>query len=178
MNVGIVWNRTIRIMKKAITCFILLLIATGCEQTNDIKTIEISKETVSSIYPAMWFSPSTGEVTTITTLSEIPPKSEFECWIEPQDPEFAFLDNAGIFLYVGIGENSFTAPLYNENADNNRALNELMDTIDPDSFPIFYVKSFQSKTRCFIQIITWDTDSEVIRFRWRLATKREISEFS
>ena len=141
--------------------------------------IEVSKEKFSSVYPAMWFSPGTGEVVPLTSRSEVPPKPEFECWIEPGDPEFAFQgDEHGLFLYAGAGENSFTSPVHSDNAKSAHQLQDLVETSQVASLPVYYARSHRSPAACFIQIITWDKNAQVIRFRWRPATESEVSEFS
>jgi len=83
----------------------------------DHKTIRITKDSFSKIYPAVWFSPSDGTIAPLTEKSENPPKPTFKIWIEPSDPEIATLDrkaakegNQG-FQLIGHGETHFTNPV-------------------------------------------------------------------
>jgi len=51
-----------------------------------LKTIEISKASYDT-YPAVWFSPSTGEITPTNDGGDHPGE-KYLYWIEPRDPEF------------------------------------------------------------------------------------------
>ncbi|MEJ2649799.1 MAG: hypothetical protein P8016_15490 [Sedimentisphaerales bacterium] len=101
------------------------------------KVVEVSKENFSSIYPAMWFSPGTGEVIPVESRSEVPPEPQFECWIEPGDPEFSFLKEYGTFIYSGAGRNAFTHPVYNENVENTPELRLPAQTSEAELLPVF-----------------------------------------
>jgi rhamnogalacturonan endolyase len=150
----------------------------GNEKTNQIRVVEVSKKKFSQMYPAMWFSPGTGEVVSFETRSQEAPYPRFECWVEPLKSRFEFSNKEnGLFVYAGEGPDAFTNPVYDVNAENNSNLLSLVESSQVKSLPVFYIKSYSSNTRCFIQIMTWDKDNEIIRFRWRLATDEEISIF-
>ena len=57
------------------------------ESKEDVTKLVLDKSHLSSIYPAMWFSPSTGEAVSIEKLGGSPPEPKFEIWIEPRDTE-------------------------------------------------------------------------------------------
>ena len=146
------------------------------DPNNRTKLIEVAKENLSQLYPFVWFSPSTGEV--IPAQTEETPDARFECVIEPRVPEFCFDSNEeGNFSYAGEGIDAFTNPVYIENAENSHKLQLLEATVKVELLPVFYIKSFSTKTRCFIQLIAWDKDNEIISFRWRMATETEIDTF-
>ncbi len=98
---------------------LFLLAFIGAAQGKEIahKTIRITKDSFSDIYPAIWFSPSDGTIAPLTEASEKPPKPSFTIWIEPSDPEIATLDrkaakegNQG-FQLIGHGERHFKKPV-------------------------------------------------------------------
>ena len=79
----------------------------------EVKKIRVDPSRFSDIYPAVWFSPSTGEISPIKEKSEKPPEEKYEIWIEPNDPEFAFLRGAreGVgFALLGYGDDVFGKP--------------------------------------------------------------------
>jgi hypothetical protein len=136
---------------------------------DDVRTIMISKAQFSEIYPAVWFSPSTGEIVELVEESDEPPAPKFECWVEPRDPEFAFADEDGVgFAGFGEGDDKFEMdPPAIDDLEGN-----LRDVIgrnpDPDALagqPVFYVKGKLGD--CMIQILKWDPENQVIEFKWR-----------
>ena len=78
------------------------------------KVIVVDETRFSDIYPAVWFSPSTGEITPLKERSQNPPEEKYEIWIEPRDPEFGYNPDKkplGVgFAEVGKGQAAFEAP--------------------------------------------------------------------
>jgi hypothetical protein len=65
---------------------VLLLVACGAGGKEKVVTIDSSTY---AGYPAVWFSPSTGEIRPVGD-SEDPPEAKWEFWVEPRDPEFGW----------------------------------------------------------------------------------------
>jgi hypothetical protein len=57
---------------------------------DDGKSLVVDKDKYSVLNPAVWFSPSTGEIISLNVKSEVPSEDKFEIWIEPKDPEFGY----------------------------------------------------------------------------------------
>lgn len=139
-----------------------------------VKRILVNKTTFSDVYPAVWFSPSSGDISPLTENSETPPKKKYEIWIEPRDPEFAFgpgreRENVG-FLLVGKGKNDFQSASIPDDAKLAKSklakrLSDLKKLTAGGKLPVFYCKAANSE--CFIMITTLDTEKEMIGFRWR-----------
>ena len=128
-----------------------------------VVVVTISEEQFSEIYPAMWFSPSTGEVSPLLEESEDPPAPQYECWVEPRDPEFAFSSDEGVgFAFVGKGDGAFEA---DPPDDVGEFSSELDDPLDNGRLPVFFVQGEGGS--CLIQILKWDPDNSTIEFKWR-----------
>ena len=139
------------------------------DPNDGIKLIEVSMELSNA--PYVWFSPATGETTPR-------PDSRFECLIYPSDSWFGFWnDEGGVFSYAGAGDEAFLNPVYYENTENNSNLGLLIGNYEVESSPVFCIKSYQSNVVCFIQILTWDENNGLIRFRWRIASQEERTMF-
>ena len=134
-----------------------------------VRTILISKAQFSDIYPAVWFSPSTGEIVELVERSDDPPAAKFECWVEPSDPEFAFSgeDDGVGFAGFGSGDGNFEMDPPDGGVDLDDDLGDLLDD-DPEILagePVFIVRGKQGS--CMIQILKWDPDAQIIQFKWR-----------
>ena len=128
-----------------------------------VKVVTISKEHFSDIYPAMWFSPSTGELSPLLEESEDPPAPQYECWVEPSDPEFAFLSKGDIgFALLGAGDDAFAADLPDDVGELDRKLTNVLGN---KPLSVVYVKGEGGS--CVIQILKWDPDNTTIQFKWR-----------
>ncbi|MBW8015878.1 MAG: HEAT repeat domain-containing protein [Planctomycetes bacterium] len=146
--------------------FSILFFGINCANA---KIIEVSPSKFSEIYPAMWFSPSTGEIAAITVVDEKPPAPKFEVWIEPGDPEFAFLNSSDKgFVYLGIGDEVFKNPDIPKKFKLNNKLHHLIKPKQVLFRPVYLCKG--KKGNCIIQIINFDDSSQKIRFKWRPAS--------
>lgn len=77
---------------------------------NSKRIIEITADSYNIGYPAVWFSPYTGEIMPVGNPDdpdvENPPSNEFVFWIEPGDPEFSNLQNSDVKIaYFGYKAN-------------------------------------------------------------------------
>ena len=91
-------------------CILALSTVVYSQETE--KVVNVKPELFSPVYPALWFSPCTGDLAALESKSEKPPVSGYEIWIEPRDPEMAFLatdKNVG-FMLIGNGESVFSSP--------------------------------------------------------------------
>jgi hypothetical protein len=129
------------------------------------RVIEVSKQHFSVVYPAMWFSPSTGEVEPLADLSDKPPQPKFECFVEPRDPEFRFhRDPTGTgFAIVGYGDEARRALLNPGQVELNPRLDRLLKQSSKE-LPLCYVRGKYGD--CLIQILQFDPAAELIKFKW------------
>ena len=135
-----------------------------------ILTVTISPAQFSDIYPAVWFSPSTGEISPLLEESETPPAPHFEVWIEPGDPEFALSpdadgDPSAGLVYYGEGDDFKTDP--SEDIMSETKIWEIEPEIADDmaNRPVFYIRGMHGA--CVIQLLKWDPENEIIQFRYR-----------
>ena len=134
-----------------------------------VKMVEISEAHFSDIYPAMWFSPSDGTVTPITEKLEEPPEAKYECWVEPGDPEFAFLDEplgSGMgFAVIGFGDRVFNEGVIPDDIEIKDRIDTHLQPFMIQERPVYYVQGKYGK--CLIQIHRYDSEARVIKFKWR-----------
>ena len=144
----------------------------GGAETNEAeagKSIVVDKTRFSDVYPAVWFSPSTGEIAPLKERSEVPPGKQYEIWIEPDDPEFGYNPEGkpkGVgFALLGKGEEVFRNPKIPEKWKLDLKLTHLMKEPQGSDGLVFYCKGKASE--CLIMVTAMDSKEQVIRFRWR-----------
>jgi len=158
-------------MRIATLPLILSLVAALASAADDGKTITVTQKSFSDIYPAVWFSPSTGEVSPLKTKTEAPPAKQYEIWIEPRDPEFALMGKEGGFALLGKGEKAFRNPTLPAAPKLDAKLTHLMRDMKPGDKPVFYCKARNST--CLIMVVALDKQEQVLVFKWRPLTKPE-----
>lgn len=144
---------------------------------NMTKTFRVDKTKFSKIYPAVWFSPSTGEITSLKTKSEIPPEKKYEIWIEPNDPEFGWNPDQKPkdvgFVLIGKGEEVFKNPVLPKDRKIRFKLKitKLMKKTQGAEKLVFYCKAKNST--CVIMVTAMDKKKSIIEFTWRRIEKLE-----
>lgn len=151
---------------------LVLLLSIECigavEEEGGPKTIRITKDSFSEIYPAVWFSPSDGTITPLTEKSEEPPKPIFKIWIEPSDPEIATLDrkaategNEG-FQLIGHGRTHFKNPV----APREKKLVSRVPAKDLEK-PLAVFLYTERKKSYVMLIESLSTDEQALTFQWK-----------
>jgi hypothetical protein len=142
------------------------------------KVITVEKSKFSDVYPAVWFSPGTGEIVPIKERSEEPPEAKYEVWIEPRDPEFGFSSSRNEaeakkigFSLVGKGTEVFENTETWNAANLDRKLTYLTKATQGSEGLVFYCKGTSSS--CLIMITEMDRKKEIISFRWKPLRKQE-----
>lgn len=147
---------------------LLIFVVFGCEddpEKVDIepKTIEISNSVYGDQYPAVWFSPSTGEYVPVGDPDdpniETPPETKFRFWLEPRDPEFCDFTAKSTVLLVGNGPSYFTDQV--TKSDNRPSY--CVESIEIDN--VFYFTTPDGD--CFIQIVEYDQLNNYLKFLWK-----------
>jgi beta-lactamase regulating signal transducer with metallopeptidase domain len=109
------------------------------------KSVVVDKSKFSDLYPAVWFSPSTGEIAPLKVRSEKPPEEKYEIWIEPKDPEFRYLidqkPGAVGFSLLGKGDRVFQKAIIPDKPELKPNILDLMKEADTAEKPVFYCKS-------------------------------------
>jgi uncharacterized membrane-anchored protein YhcB (DUF1043 family) len=144
----------------------------GESSSKNASAIVIDRDKFSELYPAVWFSPATGEVVPIDIGAERPPQEKYEIWIEPRDPEFRIgksaTNNVGKepgFAPVGKGSKIFEETRNWQAQTVEEDLAKLMRGSNGGEQPVFYC---QGKTSaCLIMITQWEPKSQIIGFRWK-----------
>lgn len=162
-------------MNKFKLCF-LVFILTGilisCEKSDDgsseIKIIEISTSSFNGGYPAVWFNSTSCIIQPVGAEPDesYSHTSDYKFWIEPNDPEFTYLDrdnigNNGIKL-IGSGDNSFNSTIM------NAQMEEFSYNIQENDFVVsnvFYIRA--PKGDCVIQITEFNQTDSVLKFKWK-----------
>ena len=164
-------------MKRATLVMIILCVAALAHAAGESKTIRVDKTKFSNIYPAVWFSPSTGEITSLKKRSEVPPETKYEIWIEPNDPEFGYIPGKDPktlgFALLGEGLAVFEDSKIPTNPRLKPKLTHLMRKTAASKHPVFYCKAKTST--CLIMITAMDKKEGVIEFKWRLLAKDKPS---
>jgi antitoxin component YwqK of YwqJK toxin-antitoxin module len=129
----------------------------GCDES---LTVEISSSSYDT-YPAVWFSPSTGEIIAVET--ETPPETKYRFWIEPRDPEFnsRLKDTYGV-KYIGNGSNYFDDT---ESIVNIGFSADLLDTGSLEVNNVFYFRTPEGD--CLIQILNFQESENYLKFKWK-----------
>ena len=143
------------------------------EKTEDvIKYIEISNSSFSEVYPAVWFNPSSAEISPMTEengeMIEEPPGDDWY-WVEPEDPEFSnwWLENGDNIKfygvkYLGVGDDIFNSPIIDDSQDFNYGV---FDTEEYRANCVYYIKTKSGE--CVIQLLDLITDDNYLRFKWK-----------
>ena len=165
-------------MKYTVIFFLLLSLARLSYGADEGRTIRVDETKFSKIYPAVWFSPSTGEIAPLREKSEVPPEDKFEIWIEPDDPEFGYNPDRKDktpkpvgFALAGKGPDFFKKPNIPGNLPLDLKITHLMKENQAQEQPVFYCKAKTST--CLIMITSMDKEERVIQFQWRLLSKEE-----
>ncbi len=137
------------------------------------KVVTVKPGLFSTVYPAMWFSPSTGDLTPLKDKSEKPPVPGYEIWIEPQDPEIGFLatEKSVGFMLIGKGDSAFREPDIPTEPSLERAVKKAFMKMDLSEKPVFYVKGRNSS--CLIMITELDYNKHFLKFKWKLIESNE-----
>jgi|GEM_PF-6302502 len=131
------------------------------------KKIQIDTATLGSIYPAIWFDPSEGELIPIVTLSENPPEDRCEIWIEPRDAEFSFaksLTEVGMAI-VGNGEAEFDAFALPTKGHFSRSLPA--EALANGKEPVLFVQGKKSHSLLLLRNPTSGSEDWRIEMLWR-----------
>ena len=151
---------------------LLLLLLIPCigaaQEESGPKTIRITKDSFSDIYPAVWFSPSDGKITPLTEKSEKPPKPIFKIWIEPSDPEIATLEqksaeegNQG-FQLIGHEEAHFMNPVLP--TERNLVSRVRAEDLEKPLAVSLYVEG----KRSYVMLVeSISRDRQELTFRWK-----------
>jgi len=150
----------------------------GCENGTEpeddtgveILTIEISNSSFNDLYPAVWFSPSTGEIVAVgdpnDPNAETPPETKYHFWIEPNDPEFAAFDYEDQDIYgvkfIGNGSNYFDVT---ETSGDGGFISDLLDTGSLEMDNVFYIRTQEGD--CLIQILDLQQSENYLKFKWK-----------
>lgn len=159
--------------KKIFTIFIFGFVTFwGCDknptdsdtQNENDKIIEISNDSFDE-YPAVWFSPTTGEI--VAVVNETPPETKYIYWIEPNDPEFQtwiYDENQDIYgiKLVGIGDSYFKNTTTSSSGGFNTDLFHV-GTFETNG--VFYIRTDNGD--CLIQIIDWKPNENYLKFKWK-----------
>ena len=156
-------------MKHTTLVAILFCVATLTIAADEGKTVSVDPTEFSEVYPAVWFSPSTGEITPLREKSERPPAQQYEIWIEPGDPEFGIMDKGLGFALIGKGNDAFKNPSIPDEPSLKGAITHLMKKEQAPDHLVFYCKAKDST--CLIMVTTMDPKKEVLQFKWRLLIK-------
>ena len=155
------------------TIVVVFLFASLSYAEDETKTIRVDRTTFSAIYPAVWFSPSTGEISPLLKKSEIPPEEKFEIWIEPRDPELGYNPDkkpVGVgFALVGKGPEVFKNPPIPANPKLALKITSLIKEEQGTEQFVFYCKG--KSATCLIMLTAIDRKEQVIQFTWRLLKK-------
>jgi hypothetical protein len=155
-------------MKKiSLTTLVACLAALSLAADNG-KTISVEPSMFSAVYPAVWFSPSTGEITPLKERSERPPAEQYEIWIEPGDPELRIRGEGVGFALIGKGKEAFRNPSIPDDLPLKGILTRLMEEAQATDQLVFFCKAKDSA--CVIMVTAMDSKEEVLQFTWRLLT--------
>ena len=137
------------------------------------KIVTVKPELFSPVYPALWFSPSTGDLAALESGSEKPPVSGYEIWIEPGDPEMGFLKaEKGLgFVLIGEGDSAFTNPKIPNDPKMEKKVKMAYMEMAVSGKPVFYVEG--RKSSCLIMITELDCEKEILKFKWKLIKSNE-----
>lgn len=139
------------------------------------KSVRVDEKAFSDVYPAVWFSPSTGEIAALKEKSEVPPEEKYEIWIEPDDPEFGYNPDAkrkGVgFALIGGGSDAFKDPRIPDSPQLKLKITHLMKETQAKEQLVFYCKAKTST--CLIMVTAMDKKERVIQFKWRLLTREK-----
>jgi hypothetical protein len=136
------------------------------------KLVTVKPELFSPVYPALWFSPSTGDLAALQSKSEKPPVSGYEIWIEPGDPEMGFPAKGNVgFMLIGNGESAFNSPDIPGNSKMKKKVEGAYLKMAGSKKPVFYVKGMNSS--CVIMLTELDRKKEIIKFKWKLIESNE-----
>lgn len=157
-------------MKPLVFLACLVSIAPFAQGNDLVSEIVVDRRAFSEVYPAVWFSPSTGEIQPLKERSEFPPGGKYEIWIEPRDPEFCWApggEPAEVgFMLLGKGEEVFANPSIPEEPTLNRKLTDLLKESEGPEKCVFYCRAGASE--CVIMITALDRREQVISFQWKL----------
>ena len=160
-------------MKPAAFGVILICAAILTSAADNDKTIRVDETKFSDVYPAVWFSPSTGEITSLKERSEFPPEVKYEIWIEPRDPEFTYgppKRQMGVgFALLGMGPEVWKNPKIPQGLKLNLKIDPLMMKAQAHEQLVFYCKA--KTCTCLIGITSIDPKKQVVQFKWRLLKK-------
>jgi hypothetical protein len=144
-------------------------------ERHEAKDVVVDPDQFSAIYPAVWFSPSTGEVSGLKKKSEVPHEEKYEIWIEPRDPEFAFGPvnrGKGVgFALLGKGAKVFRKAVRPRDPKLQPNLTKLMKEGKAGEQPVFYCKGKHSE--CVLMITAVDSGKQIIRFKWKLLSREK-----
>jgi hypothetical protein len=160
-------------MKHTTLFAILVCVTTLTHAADEGRIIRVDETTFSEVYPAVWFSPSTGEIVSLKERSEVPPEKKYEIWIEPDDPEFGYNPDTkpkGVgFALIGRGPDVFKNPKIPKDLKLKLKITHLMKEDQAREQLVFYCKS--STSTCVIMVTSMDVQKRVIQFKWRLLSK-------
>ncbi len=127
------------------------------------KQIKITKDSLSKLYPAVWFDPNLGTLHKLIEKSEKPPIEGALIWIEPGDPEFAVGKNIkNVFIYhVGNGDDIYKNVKNAKGLQKSQGIKKSM--LQNSKELVLLINS--PKGNCVV--IFDDISKDEFEFRWR-----------
>lgn len=144
----------------------------GAGKLELVKTIEISGDSFSAIYPAVWLHPGRGTIHPLVEKSEDPPIDGAMIWIEPRDPEFAIGPGIGgvKLLVAGFGEEVFSSLPPLEKGERIGKLERAL--LVEDKKPVIVIESETAGILAVVMIEAVDREAGTMRLRWRSLSGR------
>jgi hypothetical protein len=153
---------------------LIALVGSGnAPAADEQKSVVVDKSTFSAIYPAVWFDPVTAKIAPLTTQEETPPAENFQIWIEPKDPEIAFLakneatKDCG-FVFLGIEETQFKNPVLPANPKWEQRVPK--DWFTSEGGAVIYCRA--RGIDCVLRLTASDKAAQVLKFDWRPLPKK------
>ncbi len=133
------------------------------EQQQIDATIEVTEESYSDIYKAVWLDPNKGTIHKLTERSEKPPVKGAMIWIEPNDPEFSVSPNMKDVNIYHIGEGEAVFKSANDHADIEGMKRVKKSLLKSGKKPVFIIKTAMGKSAIMIE----HSSEDHFKFRWR-----------
>lgn len=156
----------------SVALFSLLPLA-GCKKTeieeSKTVTVSITSESYQGGYPAVWFSATRGDIKKVGYEDKVDVKSGFEsewnCWIEPQEPEIKVFrrstDSLEGISYLGEDDSLFSSSHERYSQLNHR----FSDESKFKSGAVFLLRTKRGSSK--IKIINYDKKNKSLKFKWR-----------
>lgn len=156
----------------SIAALFLLTTLIGCKNSkiSEVQAVSISANSYHGGYPAVWFSPSSGTIKEVGNEDNVDVKSGFEsewnCWIEPQEPEIKVFRGSNDTLegisYIGMGDSLF------EEITEVPSLELSHRIADERKFQkgaVFVIKTKRGSSK--LKITDFNKEQKVLQFMWK-----------